>query len=366
MTFVFWQNMVSIHQVALLKHLAQDNMVLLVAAQAFEQIRNDSGWNMPDMGKVHIITSPSATEVNKLLKEHSDACHIFSGITAYPMVYSAFRKACRKKLRIFVYMEPYETEGFKCCFRLIYYRLLALRYGHCISAILATGETGVKDYEKAGFNSNRIYEWGYFTEAPARQMSLVRKNRKRKILFVGRLDHNKQVMSLIESFIRTCKDVAELSIVGTGPLKEQVEQSAEQHSSVKYLGVLPNQQLKELMKELDVLVLPSLYDGWGSVVNEALQAGLQVLCSDACGAATLIRAPFLGRVFSWKYPSDFESQLIQIAHNPPLTPEERANIVTWANTYISAQAACAYLARIIRHALGRENIIPVAPWKKEQ
>lgn len=364
MTFVFWQNMVSIHQVALLKHLAQDNMVLLVAAQAFEQIRNDSGWNMPDMGKVHIITSPSATEVKILLKEHSDACHIFSGISAYPMVYSAFRKACRKKLRIFVYMEPYETDGFKGCLRLIYYRLLALRYGHCISAILATGETGVKAYEKAGFNSNRIYEWGYFTEAPARQMPLTHKNGKRKLLFVGRLDHNKQIMSLIETFIRTCKDVAELSIVGTGPLKEQVEQSAEQHSSVKYLGVLPNQQLKELMQEHDVLVLPSLYDGWGCVVNEALQAGLQILCSEACGAATLIREPFLGSVFSWQVTLDFENKLYQIAHNSPLTPEERANIITWADKYISAQAAGAYLNHIIRHAIGSENIIPLAPWHK--
>ena len=356
--------MVSIHQVALLKHLAQDNLVLQVAAQSFEHIRNDSGWNLPDMGNVHIITSPSDTEVNQLLKEHAAACHIFSGISAYPMVYSAFRKACKGKHLIFVYLEPYETAGFKGRLRLLYYRLLALRYDRCISAILATGKTGVKAYIKAGFNSNRIYEWGYFTEAPERQAPLTREKGKRQILFVGRLDHNKQITTLIETFITTCKDVAELTIVGTGPLKEQVELAVEQHSSVKYLGVLPNHQLKVLMQELDVLVLPSLYDGWGCVVNEALQAGMQVLCSENCGAATLIRAPFLGSVFSWLEPLDFENKLYQIAHNSPLTPEERANIITWADKYISAQAAGAYLNHIIRHAIGSENIIPLAPWHK--
>lgn len=366
MTFVFWQNMVSIHQVALLKYLAQENKVLLVASQSFELIRKDSGWNMPDMGKVLIVTSPSEAKVNLILQEHASACHIFSGITAYPMVYSAFRKACKKKLRIFVYMEPYESAGFKGGLRFLYYKLLALRYGRYISAILATGETGVKAYAQAGFNSNRIYEWGYFTEASERQMSLSPKSEKRKILFVGRLDHNKQIMTLIETFIRTCKDVAELTIVGTGPFKKEIEQASERHSSVRYLGIIPNRRLKELMWEHDVLVLPSLYDGWGCVVNEALQAGMLVLCSDACGAATLIRNPLLGRVFSWQKNSDFETQLQQIVHKSPLSSEERAEIIAWADSHVSAHAAGVYLNHIIRHISGSENITPVAPWKKEQ
>lgn len=38
----------------------------------------------------------------------------------------------------------------------------------------------------------------------------------------------------------------------------------------------------------DVLVLPSQYDNWGLVVNEALAFGCRVLVSERCGAAELV------------------------------------------------------------------------------
>ena len=52
------------------------------------------------------------------------------------------------------------------------------------------------------------------------------------------------------------------------------------------------------MQEADVLILPSVYDGWGAVVNEALQVGCYVICSDACGASDLMKKESrLGKVF---------------------------------------------------------------------
>ena len=36
--------------------------------------------------------------------------------------------------------------------------------------------------------------------------------------------------------------------------------------------------------QADVFVLPSRYDGWGVVVNQAIGAGLPVICSDMVGA----------------------------------------------------------------------------------
>lgn len=366
MTLVFWQNMVSIHQSALLKHLAQDNRVILVAAQSFEQNRKDSGWSLPDMGATEIVTAPEADTINRYLFGLTDAIHIFSGITAYPLVYSAFKEACKKKLRIFVYMEPYETAGIKGKLRVLYYRLLALQYGRYISAILATGETGVKAYRKAGFNSQRIFEWGYFTEATHSEAFYPPKNNKRQVLFVGRLDDNKQVLTLIQTFLAHCGDSAELAIVGTGPLRSKVEQMAARHDFIHYMGVIPNDELKKIMQAYDLLVLPSLYDGWGCVVNEALQAGMQVLCSDACGASALIKKPYLGIVFSWNKPHDFETKLRTLAHTPSLTAAHRIQIAEWAGHHISAEWAGIYLHHIINHTNGNSPSVPVPPWKTDK
>ena len=49
-------------------------------------------------------------------------------------------------------------------------------------------------------------------------------------------------------------------------------------------GFQPPEELPRFFAEADVFVLPSRYDGWGVVVNQALGAGLPILCSDHVGA----------------------------------------------------------------------------------
>lgn len=53
---------------------------------------------------------------------------------------------------------------------------------------------------------------------------------------------------------------------------------------VVYAGFQPPEELPRHFARADVFVLPSLYDGWGVVVNQAIGAGLPVICSDAVGA----------------------------------------------------------------------------------
>ena len=80
-------------------------------------------------------------------------------------------------------------------------------------------------------------------------------------------------MPLRDSFSR-------LDIIGRGPLETEVERRASACAQFHFLGVKTNREVQERMRAGDLLVLPSLYDGWGTVVNEALQNGMRVLCSD--------------------------------------------------------------------------------------
>jgi glycosyltransferase involved in cell wall biosynthesis len=50
------------------------------------------------------------------------------------------------------------------------------------------------------------------------------------------------------------------------------------------VGFHPPEELPQLFAQADVFVLPSVYDGWGVVVNQALGAGLPILVSDHVGA----------------------------------------------------------------------------------
>jgi glycosyltransferase involved in cell wall biosynthesis len=54
---------------------------------------------------------------------------------------------------------------------------------------------------------------------------------------------------------------------------------------IEYAGFRAPEELPGCFARADVFVLPSRYDGWGVVVNQAIGAGLPVICSDAVGAA---------------------------------------------------------------------------------
>ena len=66
----------------------------------------------------------------------------------------------------------------------------------------------------------------------------------------------------------------------------------------RFAGFQPVAELPQLFAEADVFVLPSRHDGWGVVVNQAIAAGMPVICSDAVGAAAdLVVENENGRLF---------------------------------------------------------------------
>lgn len=54
---------------------------------------------------------------------------------------------------------------------------------------------------------------------------------------------------------------------------------------IEYAGFQPPEELPRYFAQADVFILPSRHDGWGVVVNQAIGAGLPVICSAAVGAA---------------------------------------------------------------------------------
>jgi glycosyltransferase involved in cell wall biosynthesis len=73
---------------------------------------------------------------------------------------------------------------------------------------------------------------------------------------------------------------------GEGPEAETIERAAKDFpSSIRYLGMVSQDEIPRLFAASDVLVFPTLRDCWGMVVNEALAAGIPVLGSRYAGAA---------------------------------------------------------------------------------
>lgn len=109
-----------------------------------------------------------------------------------------------------------------------------------------------------------------------------------RFLYVGRLLPRKGVDLLVEAFNRLVVEAeAKLIIVGDGPQRAELQkmQSERARQATKWIGKLPNEEAMQWYGRADVFVLPSRYEPWGLVVNEAMAAGLPVIAHERCGAA---------------------------------------------------------------------------------
>lgn len=361
MRFVFWQNIVSIHQSAFLSALAMRYPVILVAQYELDNERKGDGWQVPDIKGVKILV-PKKEEEWSCLLEDKDMIHVFSGINSFPLVYEAFKIAYKRKLHLITYMEPYVWNDVFGFLRKCKYMYLNLKYGNGIQGILSTGQTGVNCYLKAGYKKEKIFQWGYFTDS-ASVYELVRGDRKKvRLLFVGRLDKNKNCLKLIDICKQMQNDFDYLTIVGGGCLEECVEKEVQSTPSILYKGVLSNKQVNLLMQEHDILILPSQYDGWGAVVNEALQNGLRVIASESCGSSILLDGKIRGEIFYFKGGDSLEIVLKRWIMKGPISVEERKEIVDWTKGTISGISAATYFIQICDYIFNKKGERPIAPW----
>jgi starch synthase len=99
---------------------------------------------------------------------------------------------------------------------------------------------------------------------------------KLKVLYVGGLSQRKGLSYLVEA-INALANKVEFSFVGNGAALELVQQKL---PYATYLGTMPHSQVLQAMREHDVLVFPSLFEGFGMVITEAMSQGMVVIATD--------------------------------------------------------------------------------------
>lgn len=108
------------------------------------------------------------------------------------------------------------------------------------------------------------------------------------ILFCAKLQPWKRPLDLLQAFAKANIPRALLVFAGEGPLRSQLEREAAAlglAGRVRFLGFANQTQLPGVYTAADLMVLPSVYDAFGVVVNEAMLCGCPVVASDHVGAA---------------------------------------------------------------------------------
>jgi glycosyltransferase involved in cell wall biosynthesis len=183
----------------------------------------------------------------------------------------------------------------------------------CCDAILPMGRLGWQYYEKYGADSDRMYfvphepDYPLFESVDAEALDTFRREHglapdRRRILYCGRLVPVKRVDLLIDAFaaIAAARPDWDLLIAGDGILRASLEARVPEdlRERVHWLGFCEVERLRLAYHASNVFVLPSEFEPWAVVINEAVAAGLVVVSSDVVGAANeLVVDRESGRLF---------------------------------------------------------------------
>ena len=365
--FVFWQYCLSMHQSAFLRNLARKSKVTLLVSNEWADNRKALGWEKPNLEGVEVYIAPTDEQIKSIFESKADAIHSFGGIDAFPFVYQALKLAIKNKVKIIIQLEPLNLDGIKGTMRIFKYWLFKIRFNQYIDAILVKGFLGRACYERVGFSKEKIYDWAYFTEVHEQIYENNDSSAGQDLpsfLFVGALIDRKNIVPILKDVAPLSSRISRFTVIGTGPLEEEVNKIAESNNNIHFLGKKSNNEVKEFMAAHDYLVLPSLFDGWGAVVNEALLAGTRVIVSNKSGAASLLLNEQRGFVFRLEGNPSFKQIMEKAMRTGPTTIADRMAIQQWAQRKISGDQAANYFLNIIKYIYGNEAARPIAPWLK--
>lgn len=150
----------------------------------------------------------------------------------------------------------------------------------------------------------------------------LRSGKRPIVAFVGRLVGLKNLPTLIRAF-EPLKERAQLVIIGDGEERDALRALA---PDAVFTGMLSGDELLAWYNLIDILVLPSTQEAYGTVTGEALMAGAKVVVSRKAGSCDLVREGQNGLVFD---PFDvtgltcrLERLLDALPENRPLTLRE--------------------------------------------
>jgi len=166
------------------------------------------------------------------------------------------------------------------------------------AAVLVCGRKGIESAEKAGCQAGKIHDFPYVID-----VARVRKDAPEVIpepcladvgggstviFFSGRMIERKGLPTLFAALASL--DAGEewvLWIEGAGPELERYMGMAREYgldARCRFLGFCQYDLHSWLIRSADIVVVPSLEDNWGIVVDEGLQLGKVVISSDATGS----------------------------------------------------------------------------------
>lgn len=302
----FWLNVPSNHQTLFLEALNKDKRVDL-QVRYFDKPSEDRlkiGWR--DENSLHeyeqYVVGPN--EALKTLDDWKERIHITTGYS-YPFNRVLIPLLIEKDIKWVHWSERYGIGlAQRLNYNIILFKLLRpfflltkRSYGKLVNkyalGCFAQGKLARKDFISIGISDSKIEDL-YYTTAPLDRTDKTSKilkdfSCKHHFLYVGRLNKRKGIEELLRAYTDlTNTNEWGLVLVGNDETNGYLKKMAEKlgiGEKVLFVGGIKADKVSSYFSAANVFVLPSRFDGWGAVVNEASSIGLPLIASDQTGAA---------------------------------------------------------------------------------
>jgi len=172
-------------------------------------------------------------------------------------------------------------------------------------------------------------------------------------LYVGRVVECKNLQVLFDAFVKQFagNGNVRLTVVGDGELLPIYKQKYSDNTNICFAGKCHGDALIAQYHSADVLVLPSSYEPWGLVVNEAMSSGLPVIVSDRVGAAfDLVEGHNTGVIFHSNDAEELAGKMRILHENDDLRQQMAENAYRRMHDYWNYELYTKCLKDFIEHA----------------
>lgn len=196
-----------------------------------------------------------------------------------------------------------------------------IRYKDMQFYILGASAFTSYDLTTCGFDKQKCLKWGYFPKLnPIDVDALLKeksKNSKTEILYAGRLIKLKRVIDSLKAICLLVKQGISnfhFTIIGDGEQKKTLQAYVQKNNLNEYVSFLPfmsPDKVRRYMDKADIYIFGSNFqEGWGAVVNEAMNSACAVIVSHAVGSsAYLVKQGVNGFIFKCGDIKDLTSKL---------------------------------------------------------
>lgn len=295
----FFSNYLTHHQIPFCETMYRRKGIEFhfISTMPMEEERKNGGWETDSSFPYELKSYFSAEEEKHAFELAKISDVVIMG--SAPEKFVGYRMKYAKNKLTFRYTERIYKKGrwrvlsprgaimrFKTFFRYINKPIYAL----CASAYTAG------DLALLGSYLGRCYKWGYFPETKRYKdvEEIIGKKKKNSLLWTARFIDWKHPETAVAVAERLKSDGYnfQLNMIGVGALKESIKKQIIKkglQNEIRLLGAMSPNEVREHMEQSEIFLFTSdRNEGWGAVLNEAMNSGCAVVANREIGSV-----PFL-------------------------------------------------------------------------